>query len=190
MNVVAFLGSPRVGGNSETLLSEALRGVDERRHAVRLYRLGEMNIRPCENCDDCGSSGRCIIDDDMQDVYGAIREAHRIIVASPIFFLGLSAQTKIMIDRCQLFWHETYVRKQPISEDPFGRKGLLLVGGGMTKEVGGQCADASARAFFRTISVPSHETLIYLGGDEKGAISRHATALKDAYEAGLRLVSP
>jgi len=51
-----------------------------------------------------------------------------------------------------------------------------------------QCAGTSAKAFFRTISVPEHKTLGYTGVDAKGAISIHPTALTDAYEAGKELV--
>jgi len=53
---------------------------------------------------------------------------------------------------------------------------------------GVQCAETSAKAFFRTISVPEHKTLSYTGVDAKGAILKHPTALKDAYEAGKELV--
>jgi multimeric flavodoxin WrbA len=190
MNVIAFLGSPRAEGNSDVLLSETLKAVGPAEHAVRVFRLNEMDMRPCQNCGGCDSSGRCVIEDDMQEVHRAIREADRIIIASPIFFLGLSAQTKIMIDRCQCLWYEKYLLKRPIPEGPFGRKGLLLLVGGMAKDIGAQCGDATARAFFRSISVATHETLSYLGIDEKGAIYRHPTALSDAFQAGVRLTSP
>jgi hypothetical protein len=57
----------------------------------------------------------------------------------------------------------------------------------MKKEIGIQCAEATAKAFFRTISVPEHRTLSYLGIDAKGAILEHPTALKEAFEAGEKL---
>jgi hypothetical protein len=58
----------------------------------------------------------------------------------------------------------------------------------MEKEDGIKCSEATAKAFFRTVSVPEHKTLSVLGVDAKGSILKHPTALKDAYEAGLRLV--
>ena len=58
----------------------------------------------------------------------------------------------------------------------------------MKKEIGIQCAEATAKAFFRTISVPEHRTLSYLGVDAKGAILEHPAALKEAFEAGEKLV--
>jgi hypothetical protein len=59
----------------------------------------------------------------------------------------------------------------------------------MKKDIGIQCCDATAKAFFRTISVPSHAVLAFLEVDAKGAILEHPGALHDAYEAGKRLVA-
>ncbi|HET6516339.1 MAG TPA: flavodoxin family protein [Thermodesulfovibrionales bacterium] len=188
MKVIAFLGSPRPDGNTETLLKETLKGIGETGHDIQLFRLNDMDIKPCQNCGGCEQTGICIIRDDMAQIFEAIRKAHRIILASPIFFYGLSAQAKAMVDRCQAFWCEKYLLKRPIPEGRYGRKGLLLLVGGMKKEAGIQCSETTATAFFRTVSVPSHETLGFLGVDAKGAIFGHPTALRDAAEAGKRLV--
>jgi multimeric flavodoxin WrbA len=188
MKTIAFLGSPRKDGNSELLLREAARGVEESGFPVQIFELNLMNIMPCQNCGGCDDTGICIFKDDMVQIYEAIRNADRIILASPIFFFALSAQTKTMIDRCQCFWCEKYLLKKPVPAGAYGRKGLLLLVGGMKKEIGIQCAEASAKAFFRTVSVPEHKTLSYLGTDTKGGILTHPTALKEAYEAGKELV--
>jgi multimeric flavodoxin WrbA len=188
MKVIAFLGSPRENGNTELLLREAIRGVEESGLKVGVFHLNKMNIMPCQNCGGCEETGCCIYDDDMTQVYEAIRNADRVILASPIFFFNVSAQSKIMIDRCQAFWCEKYLLKKTIPEGQYGRKGLLLLVGGMKKEIGVQCAEATAKAFFRTISVPDHQTLAYIGIDEKGAILKHPSALQEAQKAGQQLV--
>jgi multimeric flavodoxin WrbA len=189
MKVVAFLGSPRVDGNTEILLREALLPAREAGHEVILYKVNFMNIKPCQDCGGCIKTGVCIINDAMSEVYSAIREADRFILASPIFFFGLSAQTKTLIDRCQSFWCEKYLLKKTIPGGVHGRKGLLLLVGGMKKQDGMKCAETTAQAFFRTISVPEHETLGIAGVDAKGEIMNHPGALRDAVEAGKRLVS-
>ncbi len=189
MKIIAFHGSPRVDGNSHILLKEVLKAIDKSQHKIQLFRLNEMNIRPCQNCGGCEETGLCVVKDDMGEVYDAIREADRVIVASPIFFFGLSAQTKIMIDRCQAFWCEKYLLKRPIPEGPYRRKGLLLLVGGTKKEIGIECGGATATAFFRTISVQEHETLSFLGIDKKGAILDHPTALNEVYKAGGKLIT-
>ena len=188
MKVAAFFGSPRIHGNSELLLEEALRPFREAGHEVVPFKLNYMNIRPCQNCGGCEKTGICIVNDAMKEVYDAIRGSDRFILASPIFFFGLSAQSKAMIDRCQAFWCDKYLHKKEIPSGPLGRKGLLIVVGGMKKEDGIRCAETTAKAFFRTISVPEHETVSFLGVDAKGDILNHPTAMKDVYEAGMRLI--
>jgi len=189
LNIVAFHGSPRLGGNTDLLLNETLKAVDVRLHKVQLFRLNLLDIKPCQNCGGCEDTGICVINDAMSGIYEAIRSADRIILASPIFFFGLSAQTKIMIDRCQAFWCEKYLLKRTLlASELYGRKGLLMLVGGMKSQTGTQCAEATARSFFRSISVPEHETLSFLSVDAKGAIVSHPTALQQGFEAGRRLL--
>jgi multimeric flavodoxin WrbA len=188
MKVAAFFGSPRIHGNTDLLLEEALKPIRETGHDIVSFKLNLMNIRPCQNCGGCTKTGVCVVDDAMTEVYAAIRSADRIILASPIFFFGLSAQAKAMIDRCQAFWCDKYLLKKTIPAGPHGRKGLLIVVGGMKKEDGIHCAETTARAFFRTISVPEHTTVSFLGVDAQGEILSHPTAMKDVYEAGKRLI--
>jgi multimeric flavodoxin WrbA len=188
MKVVAFFGSPRVHGNTDLLLEETLKPIREAGHDIVSFKLNLMNIKPCQNCGGCTKTGVCVVDDAMTEVSAAIRSADRIILASPIFFFGLSAQAKAMIDRCQAFWCDKYLLKKTIPAGPHGRKGLLIVVGGMKKEDGIHCAETTARAFFRTISIPEHATVSFLGVDAKGEILNHPTAMKDVYEAGKKLI--
>jgi multimeric flavodoxin WrbA len=188
MKIIAFNSSPRENGNSELLLKETIKGIEASGSVVEVFNLNLLDIKPCQNCGGCDETGLCILKDDMSVIYDAIRNADRIILASPIFFFGLSAQAKIMIDRCQSFWCEKYLLRKNIPEGKYGRKGLLLTVGGMKKEIGVQCCEATAKAFFRTVSVPEHQTLSFLGIDAKGAILNHPSALKEAFEAGEKLV--
>lgn len=188
IKTIAFFGSPRKDGNTDLLLQEAVKGIESAGLSVKIFRLNLMNIKPCQNCGGCEETGECIINDDMAEIYRDIRTVDRVILASPVFFFSLSAQSKTMIDRCQSFWCEKYLLKKPIPGGEYGRKGLLLLVGGMKKEIGIQCAEATATAFFRTISVPEHKTLSYLGVDAKGAILEHPAALREAFEAGRNLV--
>lgn len=189
IKTIAFLGSPRENGNSEMLLKEAIKGIETFGLKVKTFNLNALNIKPCQNCGGCDETGSCIIDDDMSEIYADIRSADRIILASPIFFFALSAQTKAMVDRCQSFWCEKYLLKKPVPEGPHGRKGLLLLVGGMKRDIGVQCGDATAKAFFRTVNVNHHKVLSFLGVDAQGAILKHPSALQEAFEAGKDLVN-
>jgi multimeric flavodoxin WrbA len=188
MKIIAFNGSPRSDGNTELLLKAAIRGIEDAGLSVHTFNLNAMNIRPCQDCGGCNETGKCIVNDDMDRIYEAIRSADRIILSSPIFFFSISAQSKIMIDRCQSFWCEKYLLNKPVLSGLDARKGLLILVGGMKKEIGVQCAEACAKAFFRTISVTEHNTIYFLGVDRKGEILHHPTALKEAYEAGRKLI--
>jgi multimeric flavodoxin WrbA len=187
LNIIAICGSPRAGGNTGVLMNGALAPLREAGHDITVYPLNRMNIRPCQDCGGCTGTGVCVVRDEMAGIFAAIRTAERIILASPIFFYGLSAQAKAMVDRCQCFWCEKYLLKRPIPAGPRGRKGLFLLVGGRKREDAAHCAGASATAFFRTVNVPEHETLFFGGVDGPGDIEKHPTALGDAYEAGRRL---
>ena len=189
MKTIAFCGSPRKKGNTETLVNEAIKGIESVGHTVETFYLNAMNIKPCQGCGGCYQTGECIFHDDFDTVYSAIRSSDRIIIASPIYFYSVSAQLKIMIDRCQSFWSEKYLLKKPLEGGKHGRKGLILLTGGMKNNTGVECAESCGTAFFRTVSIPEHNTLSYLSIDNKGDILKHPTALKDAFEAGVKLVS-
>ncbi|HUL01010.1 MAG TPA: flavodoxin family protein [Nitrospirota bacterium] len=187
MKVLVLNGSPRRGGNIEILLEETLKGVQDSGAHAKVYHLNSLSLTPCQQCGGCDDSSQCVLQDDMLAIHDDIITSDRIIVASPIFFFNVTAQTKIMIDRCQPFWSQKYVHKKPLPAGTFGRKGLLILVGGMKrgeKNEGFHCSEIVVRSFFRTVSVPKHETLAFGDIDEKGAIRNHATALKDAYEAG------
>ncbi|MDA8172689.1 MAG: flavodoxin family protein [Nitrospiraceae bacterium] len=188
MRTAVFMGSPRKGGNTQILLDEAMRGAREKGAEIAYFDLNNMKIGGCQDCGVCAETCCCHINDDMQLVYQAIRESYRFILASPIFFAGVSAQAKAMIDRCQPFWCEKYLLKRPIP--PEGRAGLFITVGGMKKAEGRDCSFATARSFFRTISVLEHRELCQLGVDARGEILKHPEALKEAYEAGKTLMEP
>ncbi len=189
MKIVVFNGSPRIDGNIDLLLNGALKAIDQNKHNLKVFRLNNMDIKPCQDCGGCDNTGTCIIDDDMGEIYEAIREADRIILASPIFFSGLSAQSKIMIDRCKALWCEKYILKREMPQGSYGRKGLVLLVGGMKKDTGIKCGEAQAMAFMRSISVPTHEALGFTGIDKKGEILNHPDALEKSYEAAKRLIN-
>lgn len=113
MDVVAFSGSPRKGGNTETLLEAVLAGVAEAGGSFESIRLAALNISPCIGCGGCDKTGTCVVEDDMQGLYGKIIDARKIILASPIYFYALSAQMKAFIDRCQALW----ARKQLLVQE-------------------------------------------------------------------------
>jgi len=122
-------------------------------------------------------------------VYPKLREADRIIVASPMFFMGLTAQVKAVIDRCQALWALKYVIKEPIPLNSGGeRKGFFISVGGTGFKHNFDSAYPILKSWMAVIDVKYTGELTYLKIDEKGAIKDHPTALSDAFEAGKKLV--
>ena len=115
MRVVAFLGSPRMNGNNAVLLANFLQGLESYTETdVRRVNLHQMQIKPCLSCNACSRTGECVQRDDMTEIYSLLNQSDIIILAAPIYFSGLSAQAKLMIDRCQPYWALKYEIKQDV----------------------------------------------------------------------------
>lgn len=101
-SVVIVLGSPRKNGNSTALAQKVAEGAREAGAQVESVYLNSMNIKPCTACDVCRDSLEtdCIINDDMKGLYPRLRHADALVIASPIYWFNIAAQTKIFIDRC------------------------------------------------------------------------------------------
>ncbi|MDA8155136.1 MAG: flavodoxin family protein [Actinomycetota bacterium] len=187
MRIVAFIGSPRKGGNSRTLLDEALKGARQAGAELKIFDLPGMKIEGCRNCGCCADTGNCVIKDDMQMIYPELRACQGVILAAPVYFSGLPSQTKAMIDRCQSIWCEKYLLKKPIPGE--NRAGLFITVAGMDKKEGEKCSGATARAFFLTVSLTDMKKLAYVGIDAKGDVLKHPEALKEVFEAGAEIAS-
>jgi len=99
MKIVGILGSPRKGGNTEILLDVALKGAQKNGVLISKILLREKEIAPCNGCMKCEKTGKCVIKDDMQEVYKEMLESEGIIWATPVYFWSMSSQTKAAMDR-------------------------------------------------------------------------------------------
>ena len=188
MRVLALNGSPRRGGNTDLLLAEVIKGAESKGAETKTIVLNDLDIGPCQHCDACFEAGVCRIEDDMQTVYAEMEKADGIVLASPVHFLGLTAQMKAMIDRGQALWARKYILKIPPLGDKRPRKGLFVAVGAMKLARLFEPSLATVKAFFTVIGVAYAGELLVPGVDEKGAIEKHPTALKEAFAAGQRLV--
>ncbi|MBW1923707.1 MAG: flavodoxin family protein [Deltaproteobacteria bacterium] len=100
--VLILLGSPRKKGNSAALAEAIAQGAQEAGARVETVSLHEMKISPCQSCYACQKpdSEGCAIDDDMQGLYGKLIESEAWVIASPVYWFNMSAQTKLFMDRC------------------------------------------------------------------------------------------
>lgn len=188
MKVIGIAGSPRLGGNTDLLLAEVLRGAASRGAEVKAIVLNDLKITPCQHCDACLEKGKCRIEDDMQTVYRELEEADRIVIASPIQFMGVTAQAKAMIDRCQALWARKYVLEIPPLGNQRDRKGLFISVGGRNFANLFEPSIAIVKSLFNCLNVTYAGDLLFPGVDEKGAITKHPDALNQAFLAGQKLV--
>jgi multimeric flavodoxin WrbA len=185
LRILGIMGSPRIGGNTDLLLDAALSGARSQGDEVEKIVVDQLNISPCREHYGCLEDGNCVIRDDMDALYAKLLEADAIIVASPMFFYGITAQLKALIDRCQALWARKHVLKQ--TWPGAGRKGAFIAVGATKGETLFDGSKATVKYFFKTIGVEYAEELLIRGVDQKGDIQKHPSALKDAFELGQRL---
>lgn len=184
MKVLGIMGSPRLKGNTDLLLEEALKGARSRQAEVEKVIADKMKITPCKEYYGCLRDGNCVIRDDMDTIYPRLLEADGIIVASPMFFYGISAQLKALIDRCQALWARRYVLKNLHESNKKG----AFIGVGATK--GKQLFDGSIlviKYFFQAFGAEYADELLVRGVDKRGEIKDHPDLLKEAFALGERL---
>ena len=189
MRVLGIAGSPRRGGNTDLLLAEVMKGAASWGAEVKTVILNDLEISPCQHCDACFKVGRCRIDDDMQMVYRELEAADRIVLASPIQFMGLTAQMKAMIDRCQALWARKYVLKIPPLGDRRERKGFFISVGGRKVANVFDGALITIKSLFAVLDITYAGELLFPGIDEKGAIAKTPDALQQAFLVGQELVA-
>jgi multimeric flavodoxin WrbA len=189
IKALGVLGSARIGGNTEVLLNSVIEGIQKAGGESEIVRLSDLDIKPCMNCGGCDDNGVCIQNDDMHLLYEKILNYDLIILASPIYFMGVSAWMKAFIDRSQALW----VRKYKLNKFPdkarHERKGLFLSVSGMKNPVAFQGANTVVKSFFATIHVTYIGALFYPGIDKRGDIADHPRAIEDGTELGEKLVN-
>lgn len=190
MKVLGLFGSPRKGGNTELLLEQALQGAESEGAEVERVYLTDYTITPCKECHGCDQTGHCVILDDMQKIYPKLLEADIIILASPIFFYGVTAWAKALIDRSQPLWARKYLLKDPsLGKEGRKRKGFFISVGATKGPKVFEGAILTAKYFFDVLNAEYSGELVFRGVEAKDDILKRQGALQQAFEAGRRLVS-
>lgn len=99
MKILVITGSPRKHGNSNTLADNFIRGAQENGHEIVRFDSASKNVHPCIACNKCGMNGECVFKDDFEFIRKNIIDADMVVLASPMYYFGLSAQIKAVIDR-------------------------------------------------------------------------------------------
>jgi multimeric flavodoxin WrbA len=137
-NIVVLSGSPRKGATTDRLVDAFVEGAESAGNNVSCFRVADMKIGGCLGCGHCfEEQGVCVQKDDMPPILNALREADVLVLASPVYYFGVTAQLKLAIDRTYALLKE----RMPV------KRAVLL----MTCGVGSNAA-TSAISMFRQIS--------------------------------------
>jgi hypothetical protein len=188
VTVLGLAGSARHGGNTETLLDWCLEAAAGEGAEVVRFRLCDLELRGCRGCEACSRDGACVVKDDMQSLYPHLRRADSIVLAAPVYSMGMPAVPKMVIDRCQPFWALKYVLKQPVA-DPGGqeRLGAFLGCAGTSFSYVFDGCRLVMRTFWHMLEVSPAGDLLCPGVDAKGEIVEHPEAREVAEDIGRRL---
>ncbi len=112
IKILGVAASPRRHANTESLLDSVLKGARDRGAQTEKVVLNSLKIKPCQGCGRCSKTGTCYIADDMRALLAKLKACDGLIIASPVYFGTVTAQLKIMIDRCQPVWAQKYILKK------------------------------------------------------------------------------
>jgi multimeric flavodoxin WrbA len=165
--ILGILGSPRKGGNSETLVERVLGCAGDRGAMTDVIRLQGLKLSGCIDCRKCWSRGSpCVIDDDMGKVHERIREADVLVFASPLYWYTWSSQMKPVWDRFLPFLHDE------AGWDLKGKKAVLVATAGDDKPDAFDGMAFSFRTSCELLGLDHMEPLLAHGVYEVGDVKR------------------
>lgn len=175
--VLILSGSPRKGGNSDTLCDQFMKGAQEAGHEVEKINVAAKQVGYCRACYYCTKhGGECAVKDDMAEILPKMLDADVIVMASPVYFYAIDAQLKAVIDRTVARWLE------------FKNKEFyyIMTAAEDTADVM-DCTLECFRGFARCLEGSVEKGVIYgKGVYQKGEIEGHL-AMRQAYEMGLHV---
>ena len=167
----------REGGNTDLLAQSFAEGASKN-NVIELISVADYNINPCIGCNSCFTSeeNQCFQNDDMFKIYDKLRNADIVVVASPVYFYGISAELKALIDRLH-----TPMR----NEFQIKKLALLLVGAATLPELF-DAIKLQYQLILNFFHLEAAGMVLVRGVKDKGDI-RKTEALKEAYNLGVSI---
>ena len=188
--LVALNGSPVRGSSVDLLLRAICEGAAEVGGTTLHFYCNELTVKPCQACGPEPTTGLCIFHDDMDRVYEALEAAQAVAIGSPIYFDTVSAQLKLVMDRCNCV--------TPLVRLPDGgwdfkprwtrhRRGVFVTA--CSDRHPYELAERSVRGFMKWIGTKWEETLAYQHADnDPGSVAGRPELLARAHALGRRLI--
>ena len=190
MKVLGIYGSPRKGGNTDHLLDTALEAAQSAGADISKVYARRLKMSGCLECGGCDKTGKCVVDDDMQSVYPLFEASNVIFLASPIFFYGVSAQVKALIDRSQACWSKRMLEKTPEQRKTFDSgKGYLIAAGATRGENLFEGTILTAKYFYDALDMTYEGGIFFRRLEHKTAVQENPETLQEASNLGRKSVS-
>ena len=189
MKVCGIVGSPNKNGNVDLLVSQVLKGASNQGAKTLKIYLNDLNVKPCQSCGVDPYPKYCLFDDDMELIYDALESCDVIVLGSPVYFDTVSAQVKLMIDRCNCLM--PYVKRV---DGTYGferrlkkrKKGVFIAVAGSQQEF--DTILTTVKGFFNWANIELGETVLYPNdSNELGGVRNNEKRMVQAFEIGVRI---
>jgi multimeric flavodoxin WrbA len=183
MNILAIVGSPRKGGNTDILLSRIAEGARAGGAEVETVYLGGLQVRECDGCHACWQGRVCSKDDDMRGLYPRIAGSDVIVFGTPVYWYGPTALMKAFIDRF------VYFNGEANRPQVRGKKAVVAI---VLEEDREETWRPVAEFFERSLAYLEMQpagTIVVPGVGAKGAIRKKPERLEEALRLGQRLAA-
>ena len=177
MNILILAGSPRKGGNTDLLVEAFVKGASQKHH-VEVVFVRDYKVSPCMGCNACFRNEQhiCVQKDDISIIYEKMASADMLVIASPVYFYGLSAQLKAVIDRCHNPIRDTFKIKM---------MALLLIGAATLPELFDSIL-TQYQLCLNFFKLEDAGRILVRGVKDKGDIN-NTEVLKEGYELGQQI---
>jgi len=171
--ILVLSASPRIGGNSDLLCDQSIRGIKDVGHNAEKIFLKDKNVNYCTGCGACFNGKKCTQEDDMSSILDKMILADVIVMASPVYFYTMNAQMKTLIDRTCSSYTE-------ISDKEF----YFIITAADSNKLAMERTIEGFRAFTSCLSGTQEKGIIYGTGAWNIGEIKGKPSMKQAYEMG------
>ena len=187
MKIIGLAASPRIGGNTETLLDAFLEGAESAGAVVEKKQLVKADIHPCMGCEKCFETGDCQFSDDAPALYEPLLKADVVVLATPVYFYSTTTFAKLLIDRCQALWARKHVLKR--KDYSLGGRGVLISAGGTKGKSLFEGVRLSTKYFLETLGKELAACIYFRGVNDKKEIQNNVEAVNEAQALGKKIAT-
>jgi multimeric flavodoxin WrbA len=176
--VLGVVGSPRRNGNTDFLVEAVLTGAQHAGAQTEKITLNDLEIRPCQACNACQKTGKCVHKDDMPGLLEKMQRSQVWVLGTPVYWWGPTAQFKAFVDRWYGAKHIDFAEKKVIL--------VIPLGGG---EGGAHHTVGMLTSTLNYLRMELLETILAPGVSGRGEVREHTSVMRNACRAGREVIT-